>query len=64
MPILNESNSSVDKNSGAVFFHRSPELNSIIQLQREVKEINEKLNKLDEKLDKIIRMLREVDENG
>ena len=41
---LNGSNYSVDKDSGAVIFHRSPELLEIIELKNQVKTMNEKLD--------------------
>ena len=44
MAKLTESNSSVDKNSGAVMFHKSPELNELILLRKEVKELNQKMD--------------------
>ena len=42
MVVLTESNSSVDKNSGAVIFHKSPELQELFLLRKEVKELNTK----------------------
>ena len=44
MPILTQSNSSVDKNSGAVMFHKSPELKNILLLRQEVNELNKKVD--------------------
>ena len=42
--VLTESNSSVDKNSGAVIFHKSPELQELLLLRKEVKELNTKMD--------------------
>ena len=50
MPRLTESNSSVDKNSGAVMFHKSPELKNILLLRQEVKNLNEKMDMIIELL--------------
>ena len=36
MPMLNNGNSSVDKSSGAVMFHKSPELLEIMRLREEI----------------------------
>lgn len=44
MAILNSSNSSVDNNSGAVMFHRSPELIEIMKLRKEVESLNTKMD--------------------
>lgn len=44
MAILNSSNSSVDNNSGAVMFHRSPELIEIMKLRKEVESLNNKMD--------------------
>ena len=44
MVVLTESNSSVDKNSGAVIFHKSPELKELLLLRKEVKELNTKMD--------------------
>ena len=49
---LNGSNYSVDKDSGAVIFHRSPELLEIIELKNQVKTMNEKLDFLCKLLNK------------
>ena len=52
MANLNQNNYSVDKNSGAVIFHKSPELLEIIELKKEIKRVNEKLDILCKLLDK------------
>ena len=44
MVVLTESNSSVDKNSGAVIFHKSLELKELLLLRKEVKELNTKMD--------------------
>ena len=46
MPKLTDSNCSVDKESGAVMFHKSPELLEIIQLRQEVKDLNTTMNQI------------------
>lgn len=46
MANLTDNNCSVDKNSGAVFFHKSPELKEILTLKKEVKNLNEKLDRI------------------
>lgn len=51
MPALNESNSSVDQSSGAVFYHKSPELLEIMKLREEVR-------KVDAKMDEILALLK------
>ena len=48
MPRLNESNSSIDKNSGAVMFHCSPELKELKQLKQEISKLNNKIDTLTE----------------
>lgn len=57
MPALNNGNSSVDKSSGAVMFHKSPELLEIIRLRNDVK-------KLDAKMDAILEILRGGERDG
>lgn len=44
MPRLNDSNCSVDQETGAVMFHKSPELLEIIKLRQEVKDLNSKMD--------------------
>lgn len=44
MPQLHSGNSSVDKESGAVMFHKSPELLEIIKLREEMKNLNSKMD--------------------
>lgn len=44
MPALNSGNSSVDKSSGAVLFHKSPELLEIMRLRDDMKKIDDKMN--------------------
>lgn len=57
MPTLNNGNSSVDKSSGAVIFHKSPELLEIIRLREDVK-------KLDAKMDAVLEILRGGERDG
>lgn len=57
MPILNNGNSSVDKSSGAVMFHKSPELLEIMRLRNDIK-------RLDEKMDVILEILRGGERDG
>ena len=57
MPMLNNGNSSVDKSSGAVMFHKSPELLEIIRLREDIK-------RLDEKMDVILEILRGGERDG
>ena len=57
MPMLNNGNSSVDKSSGAVMFHKSPELLEIMRLRDDVK-------RLDEKMDVILEILRGGERDG
>ncbi len=57
MPMLNNGNSSVDKSSGAVMFHKSPELLEIMRLRDDVK-------RLDEKMDAILEILRGGERDG
>lgn len=58
MAKLTENNSSVDKNSGAVMFHKSPELQELLKLKQEVKEVHKELNDLNNKLDTILELLK------
>ena len=44
MPVLNNGNSSVDKSSGAVLFHKSPELLAIMRLRDDIKKVDDKMN--------------------
>lgn len=44
MPVLNNGNSSVDKSSGAVLFHKSPELLEIMRLRNDIKKVDDKMN--------------------
>ncbi len=44
MPVLNNGNSSVDKSSGAVLFHKSPELLEIMRLRDDIKKVDDKMN--------------------
>ena len=44
MPTLNNGNSSVDKSSGAVIFHKSPELLEIMRLRDDIKKVDDKMN--------------------
>lgn len=57
MPMLNNGNSSVDKSSGAVMFHKSPELLEIMRLRNDIKI-------LDEKMDVILEILRGGERDG
>lgn len=43
---LTESNCSVDKGSGAVLFHKSPELQEIMKLREEIKNLNDKIEQI------------------
>lgn len=53
---LTESNCSVDKSSGAVLYHKSPELKKLMQLEKDMKDI---YNKLEE----VLELLKGVDEH-
>ena len=44
MANLNSSNCSVDEKSGAVIYHKSPELLEIMKLRQEVKNLNSKMD--------------------
>ena len=44
MPVLNNGNSSVDKSSGAVLFHKSPDLLEIMRLRDDIKKVDDKMN--------------------
>ena len=57
MPVLNNGNSSVDKSSGAVLFHKSPELLEIMRLRDDIK-------KLDDKMNTILEILRGGERDG
>ena len=46
MARLTPDNSSVDKDSGAVIFHKSPELLELAKIKTEMQEINQKLDKV------------------
>lgn len=57
MATLTDSNSSVDRGSGAVLFHKSPELKELLLLRKELQEMKENIQT-------ILELLREVKENG
>ena len=57
MPMLNNGNRPVDKSSGAVMFHKSPELLEIMRLREDIK-------RLDEKMDVILEILRGGERDG
>lgn len=57
MATLNDTNSSVDKSSGAVLFHKSPELLEIMRLREDVRN-------LDKKMDTILEILRGGERDG
>lgn len=57
MPTLNENNSSIDESSGAVIFHKSPELKEMMLLREEVKDLSKKM-------DKILEILEGGNNNG
>lgn len=46
MPSLHNGNSSVDKSSGAVMFHKSPELLEIMRLREDMKNLNTKMDSI------------------
>lgn len=48
--VLNNSNCTVDKESGAVIFHGSPELQEIVKLKKHVKTLEDKIDTLIELL--------------
>ena len=52
MAYLNSDICSIDKNSGAVIIRKSPELQEILELKKEIKSINEKLEHICKLLDK------------
>lgn len=58
MPILTESNCSVDKGSGAVLYHRSPELKNTIALRDDIKKLNQRLDEIESKIDEILKAVR------
>ena len=55
---LNQNNCTVDKETGAVIFHKSPELQETLKLQTQVKELNTKVDKLESKIDFLIDLLK------
>lgn len=57
MANLNSSNCSVDKESGAVIFHKSPELQEMLRLRREIADLNRKM-------DTILKLLEGGKEDG
>lgn len=54
---LNNSNCSVDKETGAVMVHKSPELQEILRLRQEVSSLNKKM-------DTILKLLKGGKEDG
>ena len=54
---LNNSNYSVDKETGAVMVHKSPELQEILRLRQEVSSLNKKM-------DTILKLLKGGKEDG
>lgn len=57
---LSSSNCSVDKETGAVMFHKSPELQELLSLKKEVHDLNKKVDVLIE----YIQTLKGGSENG
>lgn len=55
--VLNSSNSHVDKNSGAVIIHKSSELEELLSLREEVKQLNIKV-------DEILSILKNSEKEG
>lgn len=58
MPRLTDSNSSVDKNSGAVMFHKSPELQELLKLKQDVNDLKQTVSKVNDTLDTILEFLK------
>lgn len=56
MPI--NRNYSVQESSGAVIFHKSPELKELLKLRQDVKELRQENQELHTKLDLIISILK------
>lgn len=50
-------NYSVDKDSGAVIFHRSPELIELVKVQKNLDELNLKIELLTSKINQILDAL-------
>lgn len=56
MPI--NTNYSVQKESGALIFHKSPELQELKKLRNDVKELRQENQELNTKLDEILSLLK------
>lgn len=64
MTMLNQGNCTVDKESGGVIFHGSPELREIVKLQKQIKELREENKTLNDKLDSILELLKGGNQDG
>lgn len=58
MANLSMNNCSIDKESGAVIFHKSPELQETLKLQTEINKLNQKVDKLESKIDFLIELMK------
>lgn len=64
MAMLTNSNCTVDKESGGVIYHGSPELREIVKLQKQMKELHEENKTLNDKLDSILELLKGGNQYG
>jgi len=62
--MLNANNCTVDKESGAVIFHGSPELKAINALQKQIKDLREENKTINEKIDTILLLLKGGEQDG
>lgn len=44
MATLTENNTTIDKNSGAVLFKRSPELIKLMEVEQKIEDVNKKMD--------------------
>lgn len=50
----------IDKNTGAVLFHKSPELQEILKLNQKLEVLEEKLDKIELNINTLMELLKEV----
>lgn len=53
-------NYTIDKNTGAVLFHKSPELQEILKLNQKLGVLEDKIDKLEHTVDTLANLLKEV----
>lgn len=57
---MTNKNYTIDKKTGAVLFHKSPELQEILKLNQKLETLEEKINTIELNLNILIKFLKEV----